>query len=165
MLDPNRLLMRCGIIIVLKSAMNEASLRTTLFRQHRVNPGNARKESSSRPASPNYPGGHRVFQYLYDFGDDWIHRIEVEDTNVSADPGWIPWLIDGARRGPPEDCGGVPGYQRLIEAANAPPETLNEDELDFVGWAGDGFDPEEFSVFQARHSLLLSAGWGCLKGR
>ena len=58
----------------------------------------------------------QVFQYVYDFGDNWIHRIEVEDTAVKADPGWIPWLIDGARRGPPEDCGGVPGYQRLIEA-------------------------------------------------
>ncbi|MDZ7789922.1 MAG: plasmid pRiA4b ORF-3 family protein [Xanthomonadales bacterium] len=107
----------------------------------------------------------QVFQYVYDFGDNWVHRIEVEDAAVKADPGWIPWLIDGARRGPPEDCGGIDGYQRLIEAASTPPESLDEDDRDFVRWAGDDFDPEEFSVSQARHALLLAAAYGCLKGR
>lgn len=107
----------------------------------------------------------QVLDYLYDFGDGWMHRIEVEDTDVSADPGWIPWLLDGARRGPPEDCGGVPGYQRLIKAPNAPPESLDEDDREFVEWAGDDFDPEQFDVSQARHALMLSAAWGCLKRR
>lgn len=107
----------------------------------------------------------QVFHYLYDFGDHWTHRIEVEETAVKADPGWIPWLIDGARRGPPEDCGGVDGYQRLIEAAKAPTESLDEDDRDFLRWAGDDFDPEQFSVSQARHALLLAAAYGCLKGR
>ncbi|RFF31604.1 hypothetical protein DZC52_04395 [Wenzhouxiangella sediminis] len=94
-----------------------------------------------------------------------MHRIEVENDDVAADPGWIPWLVDGKRRGPPEDCGGVSGYQRLIGAVEAPPETLDEEGRDFVRWVGADFDPEEFNVSQARHALLVSAAWGCLKGR
>jgi len=88
----------------------------------------------------------------------------VEDDDRSADPGCIPWLVDGEQRGPPEDCGGVSGYQRLTEAVKAPPDSLDEDGRAFVRWAGDDFNTEAFSVSQARHALLLSAAWGCLKG-
>jgi len=123
------------------------------------------EDSTRTRLSKLITGPGQVFHYVYDFGDNWIHRIEVEDDDVSADPGWTPWLVDGERRGPPEDCGGVSGYQRLVEAINAPPETLDEEGRDFVRWGGDGFDPEEFSVSQARHALLLSAAWGCLEGR
>lgn len=123
------------------------------------------EDSTRTRLSKLITGPGQVFHYVYDFGDNWIHRIEVEDDDVSADPGWTPWLVDGEWRGPPEDCGGVSGYQRLVEAINAPPETLDEEGRDFVRWGGDGFDPEEFSVSQARHALLLSAAWGCLEGR
>lgn len=122
------------------------------------------EDSTRTRLSKLITGPGQVFHYLYDFGDDWMHRIEVEDADVSADPGWMPWLVDGARRGPPEDCGGIDGYQCLVEAAKAPPETLDEDDREFVEWAGDDFDPEQFSVPQARHALLLSAAWGSLKG-
>jgi hypothetical protein len=111
------------------------------------------------------PSIWRTVIFVYDFGDNWIHRIEVEDDDVSADPGWIPWALDGERRGPPEDCGGVSGYQRLIEAVKVPPESLDEEGRDFLRWAGEDFDPEDSSVPQARHALLLSAAWECLKGR
>jgi len=122
------------------------------------------EDSTKARLSELITGPGQVFHYVYDFGDNWIHRIEVEADDVSADPGWIPWLADGNRCGPPEDCGGVSGYQRLIEAIKAPAETLDEDGRDFVRWVGDDFDPEAFSVSQARHALLLSAAWECLKG-
>jgi hypothetical protein len=109
------------------------------------------------------PSIWRTVIFVYDFGDNWIHRIEVEDDDVSADPGWIPWLLDGERRGPPEDCGGVSGYQRLIEAVKAPPESLGEEGRDFLRWAGEDFDPEEFSVSQARQATELS--WGATRFR
>lgn len=126
----------------------------------------AESEDSTRARlSKLITGPGQAFNYLYDFGDGWAHRIEVEDADVSADPGWIPWLVDGARRGPPEDCGGVDGYQRLIETAKAPRESLDEDDREFVEWAGDDFDPDQFNVAQARHALLLTAAWGCLKRR
>lgn len=50
-------------------------------------------------------------QYLYDFGDGWRHEIEVEKSlgaiDVNAE------CIAGERAGPPEDCGGPPGFERL----------------------------------------------------
>ncbi|HEX7051209.1 MAG TPA: plasmid pRiA4b ORF-3 family protein [Longimicrobiales bacterium] len=98
--------------------------------------------------------GH-AFRYTYDFGDHWVHRIEVLEMNVRADPDWLPYLVDGARSGPPEDCGGVFGYFRLLEALRTPYEDLDEEGRTLVDWAGPDYDPEEFSVEQARHALLL----------
>ena len=121
------------------------------------------EDSTRASVSKLITGPGQVFDYTYDFGDGWLHRIEVEETAVPADSGCIPYVLDGARRGPPEDCGGIYGYQRLIKAAKAPPESLDEEDREFIEWVGDDFDPEEFSISQARHALLLSAAWGSLK--
>lgn len=121
------------------------------------------EDSTKAKLSKLITGPGQVFEYTYDFGDNWVHRIEVEDVSVAAAPGWIPHLVDGARRGPPEDCGGVYGYQRLIETRETPYADLDEEDRSFVDGAGDDFDPEDFSLSQARHALLLSAAWGSLK--
>ena len=110
-------------------------------------------------------GPGQVFRYTYDFGDDWVHYIEVEDTEVRAAEGWIPWVVDGARSGPPEDCGGPPGYSQLVAALRRPLEDLDDDDRSFVEWAGPDFDPEAFSIRQARHALLLCSAWGVLRRR
>lgn len=107
----------------------------------------------------------QVFEYIYDFGDHWVHRIEVLETRVNADPDWLPYLVDGARRGPPEDCGGVFGYESLLEALRTPYEDLDEEGRSVLDWVGADFDPEEFSLSQARHALLLCAVWGALRRR
>jgi hypothetical protein len=107
----------------------------------------------------------QVIEYTYDFGDDWRHLIEVTDVSVPASPDRIPHLVDGARRAPPEDCGGAHGYLRLLEIMRIPYEDRDEEDRSFVDWAGADFDPEEFSVSQARHALLLAAAWGSLKRR
>jgi hypothetical protein len=105
------------------------------------------------------------FEYVYDFGDDWTHRIQVVDVNQTADSGNLPWLIDGARRGPLEDSGGPHRFMELLAALDRPLEDLEDDDRALVEWAGLDFDPEEFSVDQARHVLLLCASWGVLKRR
>ena len=56
--------------------------------------------------------------YLYDFGDGWEHEIELEDivqqgTDISS-----PACIAGERACPPEDCGGVFGYQNFFKSYN-----------------------------------------------
>lgn len=61
-----------------------------------------------------------------------------------------PVCLDGARACPPEDCGGIPGYERLL-AALADPKDPEHDEL--VGWAPDGFDPELFDLIAANRRL------------
>ena len=50
--------------------------------------------------------GEQAFLYRYDFGDDWAHLIRVEEVLDPAEGVRYPVLVDGARRAPPEDCGG-----------------------------------------------------------
>lgn len=49
--------------------------------------------------------------YVYDYGDHWEHEIEVLEWNESKEK--YAEVIDGAGNCPPEDCGGVDGYQRI----------------------------------------------------
>lgn len=49
--------------------------------------------------------------YAYDFGDGWDHRLVVEtvlDASVEVR------CTAGERACPPEDCGGMPGYEQLV---------------------------------------------------
>ena len=58
-----------------------------------------------------------------------------------------PSLITGKRACPPEDCGGVPGYYRLLEVLADPSD---EEHAELSEWAGDfapeGFYPEVINV-------------------
>ena len=52
-----------------------------------------------------------AFVYIYDFGDDWHHTVKIEKLlALDAAPKQAS-CIDGARARPPEDVGGVPGYE------------------------------------------------------
>ena len=61
-----------------------------------------------------------------------------------------PLCIGGARACPPEDCGGVPGYARLV-AALADPDDAEHDEL--ITWVGGNFDPEGFDSNRTNQAL------------
>ena len=106
-----------------------------------------------------------TFEYTYDFGDDWRHLIEVEGLETVSEEVWLPWVLDGARRGPPEDCGGPYRYSDIQGLLQRPFEDLEEYDQELVDWLGEDFDPEEFSLAQARHDLMLASGWGVLKRR
>jgi len=80
--------------------------------------------------------------YEYDFGDGWEHDLVLEkvlpvDENVS-----YPVCLEGARACPPEDCGGVPGYQELLDIIADP---ASEGYAEVIRWLGGSFDPEAFS--------------------
>jgi pRiA4b ORF-3-like protein len=55
--------------------------------------------------------------YVYDFGDDWLHDIEVEKVIVRPRPDTVyPRCTGGRRTCPPEDCGGPPGFYAMLQA-------------------------------------------------
>ena len=94
------------------------------------------------------------FLYVYDFGDDWRHRITVEGTR-DGDAGVIyPAFVDGARRAPPEDVGGVPGAMEFLEIVNDPRHPEHAQILD---WAGGGFDPEDIERHEIELDLAMLA--------
>ncbi|MHC4931419.1 MAG: plasmid pRiA4b ORF-3 family protein [Planctomycetota bacterium] len=79
-------------------------------------------------------------EYLYDFGDDWLHNITIEAV-VPVRARSTPFCEEGARSCPPEDCGGVFGYYELLDALEDPTHERHEE---FREWIGDDYDPEEF---------------------
>ena len=89
------------------------------------------------------------FLYEYDLGDSWMHAITLEGTlDVKGEE--MAWCAGGARACPPEDCGGPPGYEHVLEAISDPHHQEHGAMLD---WVGGGFEPEEFDV-QAADSAL-----------
>ncbi|WP_420232884.1 plasmid pRiA4b ORF-3 family protein [Pseudomonas sp. ABY48] len=85
--------------------------------------------------------GKRTFNYLYDFGDSWHHRIKVEKTLPAIACPQVPYCIEGANACPPEDVGGGPGYEDFLEAM-ANPDHPEHDAI--VEWHGETFDPTIF---------------------
>lgn len=60
------------------------------------------------------------FHYVYDFGDDWMHQIDVEKVIPAEEAESYPVLLTGRKACPPEDCGGIYGYMQLLEDLNDP---------------------------------------------
>ncbi len=88
--------------------------------------------------------------YEYDFGDGWVHELKIEKT-IPADPAVrSPRCIGGARACPPEDCGGPPGYEHLLEVLRDP---KHEEHEDMREWIGRDFDPEEFDLEAVNRAL------------
>lgn len=92
--------------------------------------------------------GVRQLCYLYDFGDDWRHRVEIGAVQ-DAQMGALPALLGGARSAPPEDCGGLPGYEQ-IQRAYAGGGSVDEWDQELAQWTrlqmGPSWTPETFGA-------------------
>ena len=81
-------------------------------------------------------------EYEYDFGDGWQHEIVLEEILLREKGRKYPRCIDGAQACPPEDCGGVPGYYRVLEVLADPG---NDEHEEMLVWLGGEYDPGEFT--------------------
>jgi transcriptional regulator with XRE-family HTH domain len=91
------------------------------------------------------PGDRAV--YTYDHGDDWRHDVELESIDPPQPRTTYPRCVDGARACPPEDCGGVPGYEDLLRVLADPSD---EQHVSMLEWLGDPYDPAAFSPSSVR---------------
>ncbi|MDR2450190.1 MAG: plasmid pRiA4b ORF-3 family protein [Candidatus Accumulibacter sp.] len=87
--------------------------------------------------------GKKTFRYVYDFGDDWEHRIKVEKTLPPDVERKTALCLAGANACPPDDVGGPPGYENFIEAIADPDHPEHEEMLD---WVGGSFNPAAFDL-------------------
>ena len=76
--------------------------------------------------------------YEYDFGDAWEHELTLEAILPRQASQKYPLCVDGARACPPEDCGGVYGYETLLTMIQDPTHEEHESMLE---WLRGGFDP------------------------
>ncbi len=58
--------------------------------------------------------------------------------------------MTGKRACPPEDCGGIWGYDELLEMIRDP---THEEYERMTKWLGGSFDPEEFIIGEVNRSL------------
>jgi hypothetical protein len=87
------------------------------------------------------------FDFDYDFGDGWRHRVTVE-TIVRADAAaTYPRCVAGRRACPPDDCGGPDGYKDFVKAIG---DQRHPEHKRMKEWGGpfepDAFDLEEINL-------------------
>lgn len=95
--------------------------------------------------------GDRLY-HQYDFGDGWEHTIRVERVRRNASQGARAVCLAGSRAAPPEDCGGVPGYEDVLALLAGEPVHVHDPE-ELRQWLPAGYDPQHFDVDQANRVL------------
>ena len=101
----------------------------------------------------------RTVTYNYDFGDGWRHKVVVESSRPAEDSALLPVCVTGRRACPPEDSGGVHGYEYLLEAVS---DAKHRDHDELSEWLDPDFDPEAFDVDRVNRDLrrVFSEGNG-----
>jgi pRiA4b ORF-3-like protein len=82
-------------------------------------------------------------KYEYDFGDGWEHEVTLEAIRPRQGLRY-PRCLAGERACPPEDCGGVGGYEDLLAVMR---DLTHEEYVSTLRWLSGGrFDPERFNA-------------------
>jgi hypothetical protein len=80
--------------------------------------------------------------YRYDFGDNWELSIKLEKVFSNASNFKLFICVDGKRAAPPEDCGGVYGYERLLTVLKNP---KHREYKEMKEWISEDFDLEQIN--------------------
>ena len=91
------------------------------------------------------------FLYEYDFGDSWEVALKVLKERKLEPGQFYPACIDGKRAGPPEDCGGIPGFEYLVTVLKEPAHPEHDEMRE---WAGRDYNPEAFNAETTKLRLL-----------
>lgn len=97
----------------------------------------------------------RSVVFEYDFGDGWEHEVRLSAVGEYGDGEAREIVfVGGKRECPPDDCGGVWGYEELLAilAKRKAGKRLSAEErahLDWAGWDKD-YDPEALSPDECR---------------
>ena len=86
---------------------------------------------------------------MYDFGDHWEHQLTVTDVRAGQPGISYPYYIGGEQNGPPEDCGGIPGFYELLQAIADP---AHPNHARAKEWSDD-YDPDKFDEIPIKYAL------------
>ena len=95
------------------------------------------------------------FHYMYDLGDCWEHEILAEEILPVEKGARYPVCLKGERACPPENCGGGPGYENLLEILKDP---LHPEHDQMFAWLPGDFDTEKFDVEDVNRRLRPAGG-------
>jgi len=91
------------------------------------------------------------FVYQYDFGDSWNHDLTVQGVEVADEKrnSW-PMCLAGANACPPEDVGGLGGYEDFLQAIG---DQSHPEHDAMRRWCGGPFDPKGFDINAANRAI------------
>jgi hypothetical protein len=92
-----------------------------------------------------------TFMYEYDFGDSWEHNVAVEKIIQPETDTSFALCLEGELACPPEDVGGIPGYEMFLQAIRDPD---HEEHDSYLEWVGGEFDPEQFDLKKVNKRLM-----------
>jgi hypothetical protein len=145
--------------LVMKEMLDEAGFR--LFGPKPEDDGKVRLAKILK-------SGERLI-YRYDFGDDWEFEVLVEAVFTAVEGVVYPRVTHGRRAAPPEDCGGVWGYEEILVLLDGAPQADRADETnetdyaegaesaDRVAWLRELYPywkPEEFDLATANEWVV-----------
>ncbi len=115
------------------------------------------------PLSGYFTEPGQIAIYDYDFGDNWSHYILLEGILIKEKGVKYPICTQGERACPPEDCGGVPGYERLIKILENPdhPEYVENNEWlkghakNYYPYDPSNFDPDKVNFWNPKKRLKM----------
>lgn len=90
------------------------------------------------------------FEYVYDFGDSWVHEILVEKILPKEAKKTYPICIAGKMNAPVEDCGGMGGFYQMLEIVA---DKKHEDWEEMNDWLGEDYDPKHFDMKEINQKL------------
>ena len=83
------------------------------------------------------------FTYTYDFGDCWIHEIEIEEFLNSKKGVKYPVCIDGEEVSPLDDVGGLHGHYNMLEALG---DSNHPEHEDISEWTENFYHYHKFDI-------------------
>jgi hypothetical protein len=149
----------------------------------RTNLGPKGKEIAGTPLGSAEPRGHKngahvkLYAYFsgvgkrcvyeYDSGDCWYHAIKLIRI-FQEDEFFKRKLLGGARAFPPENCGGIAGYERSCQLLSIPPGLPGDDpqRRKWLGeWTPEAFDFEKMKKkFETMNSKDKDGSDACVEG-
>lgn len=101
--------------------------------------------------------GARSIRYIYDFGENWEHQLQIGKVTDPKPGDLYPRLTEISGQCPPEDVGGFPGYEAFLEAMADP---KHSEHAHLKEWFGGSFDPITPPADELRFKVLrLAKRW------
>lgn len=102
-------------------------------------------------------------EYVYDFGDNWCHQIKVlMREDIDQPPMSIAAVTAGERACPPEDVGGIGGYEEMLRLLNSNDLEDQEEADSWREWLDENFDANQFDARAINTTLIrmMVNKWG-----
>ncbi|QHV96680.1 plasmid pRiA4b ORF-3 family protein [Spirosoma endbachense] len=94
---------------------------------------------------------NQTIDYTYDFGDSWLHAIDMEKRLVGDSAILYPVCTGGELACPPEDCGGIPGFYEMLRIVK---DKRHPERQEMLAWLGEAYNEKKFDQQTVNQQLI-----------